>query len=75
MGSTAQDIKIVRRNGDALPESAIKQLKAAVKCDVLFKGEASEEAYLAAIDRFNKGGIQEAVGILHLFVYFRLIVR
>ena len=63
MGSLAQDVKIVRRNGEALPESAIKQLKAAVKCDVLFKGEASEELYRAAIDRFNKGAIQEAVGV------------
>lgn len=64
MGSIAQNIKIVRLNGEVLPEQAIKQLKAAVKCDVMFKGEAEEEAYLAAIDRFNKGRIQEAVYIL-----------
>ena len=57
----AQNIKIVRRNGEALPETAIKELKVAVKGDVLFKGEAEEEVYRAAIDRFNKGGIQEAV--------------
>jgi hypothetical protein len=64
MGSVAQDIKIVARNGDVLPESAVKQLKSAVTCEVLLKGEASEEAYLAAIDRFNKGVIQEAVSLL-----------
>jgi hypothetical protein len=64
MGSTAQDIKVVNRKGDILPESAIKELKSAVKCDVLIKGEAGEEAYHAAIDRFNKGGIQEAVSVM-----------
>lgn len=64
MGSVAQDIKIVSHEGEILPESAIKELKSAVKCEVLFKGEASEEAYLAAIDRFNKGGIQEAVSLI-----------
>lgn len=64
MGSMAQNIKIARRNGEALPETAIKELKAAVKGEVLFKGEAEEEVYRAAIDRFNKGGIQEAVRTL-----------
>jgi hypothetical protein len=61
MGSIAQDIKILRRNGEVLPETAIKALKAAVRGEVLFKGKAEEEAYRAAIDRFNKGGIREAV--------------
>jgi hypothetical protein len=69
MGSMAQNIKIVRRNGEALPETAIKELKAAVKGEVLFKGEAEEEVYRAAIDRFNKGGIQEAVRILRFRWY------
>jgi hypothetical protein len=69
MGSMAQNIKIVRRNGEALPETAIKELKAAVKGEVLFKGEAEEEVYRAAIDRFNKGGIQEAVRILRFRRY------
>jgi hypothetical protein len=64
MGSTAQAIKIIRGNGEVLPEQAIKQLRTAVKCDVMFKGEADEEAYRAAIDRFNKGKIQEAVSVL-----------
>jgi hypothetical protein len=69
MGSMAQNINIVRRNGEALPETAIKELKAAVKGEVLFKGEAEEEVYRAAIDRFNKGGIQEAVRILRFRWY------
>lgn len=64
MGSIGTDIKIIRRNGEVLPEQAIKELKSALKCEVLFKGEALEEAYLAAIDRFNKGRIQEAVSIV-----------
>jgi hypothetical protein len=58
MGS---QLHIVGRNGQVLPSEAILQLKDAVKCEVLFKGEASEENYLAAIDRFNKAAIQEAV--------------
>ena len=61
MGSIVQEIKIVSRKGEILPESAIKKLKSMVKCEVLVKGEASEETYLAAIDRFSKGRIQEAV--------------
>ena len=71
MSLKSQGIQIVRRNGEVLPESAIKELKAAVKCEVLFKGETEEEVYRAAIDRFNKGGIQEAVR--HLGVGPRII--
>lgn len=63
MGSIAQDIKIVRKNGEVLPETAIKELKAVVKGEVLLKGEATREVYRAAIDRFNKSRIQEAVRI------------
>ena len=63
MGSILQDIRIVRRNGEVLQEQAIKQLKSAVKCEVIIKGEASEGEYLAAVDRWNKGRIEEAVSI------------
>jgi hypothetical protein len=55
---------ILNRNGDIIPESAIRELKSAVKGEILIKGEASDEAYGAAIHRFNEGTIQEAVSIL-----------
>ena len=61
MGSVTQPLNIVRRNGELLPEKAITDLRSAVTGEVIFHGEVSEEAYLAAIDRFNKGHIQEAV--------------
>ncbi len=61
MGS---QLHIVGRSGQVLPSEAIEQLKVTVKCEVLLKGEASEDAYLTAIDRFNKATIQEAVSNL-----------
>jgi len=61
MGSAYQSINIVRRNGETLPEAAIKQLKTSIRGEVLFKGEADEEAYRKAIDRFNKAANAEAV--------------
>ncbi|TAQ85202.1 hypothetical protein B7494_g6476 [Chlorociboria aeruginascens] len=52
------------RNGGELPVIAIEELRSLVKCEVLIKGEAKEEAYVAAIDRFNKACIQEAAIIV-----------
>jgi hypothetical protein len=64
MGSNSQDIKILDRKQHLLPESAIQELKAAVKGEVVIKGEASDEVYRAALDRWNKAWIQEAVSYL-----------
>jgi hypothetical protein len=61
MGSITQDLKILGNNGESPPKTAIKDLKAAVNSEVLLKGEADEEAYRAAIDRWNKGSVKEAV--------------
>jgi hypothetical protein len=61
MGSIAQKINAIRRNGESLPESAIKQLRASVKGEVLFRGDAAEVVYRKAIDRFNKATVTEAV--------------
>lgn len=61
MGSNAQDIKVLNRKRQLLPESAIQELKAAVKGEVIIRGDAPEEVYRAAIDRWNKAWIQEAV--------------
>lgn len=61
MDSNAQDIKILSRKKELLPETAIQELKVAVKGEVLIKGEAPDEAYRAALDRWNKAWIQEAV--------------
>jgi hypothetical protein len=44
-----------------LTQEAVKELKNAVNCGVVIKGEADEERYRAAIDRFNKAWIAEAV--------------
>jgi hypothetical protein len=61
MGSVAKEITITSRKGDLLTQEAVKELKNAVNCGVVIKGEADEERYRAAIDRFNKAWIAEAV--------------
>jgi hypothetical protein len=61
MGSNAQDIKLLNRKQQLLPESAIQELKAVVKGEVIVRGHAPEDVYRAAIDRWNKAWIQEAV--------------
>jgi hypothetical protein len=67
MGSNAQDIKIFSRKQQPLPDVAIQELKATVHGEVIIKGEAPEEVYRAALDRWNKAWIQEAVGYLPTF--------
>ncbi|KUJ10052.1 FAD-binding domain-containing protein [Mollisia scopiformis] len=52
--------RIVIQKGVPLPEAALANLKASVKGEVVIKGEADEVIYRAAIDRWNKAGIQEA---------------
>lgn len=53
--------QIVRQNGEVLPPTAISDLKSKVKSEVLVKGEATEDAYRAAIHRWNEAFITEAV--------------
>lgn len=60
----ASNIHIVCRTGAVLDEDALARLKASVKGEVVIKGEADEDVYRAAIDRWNKAGIDEAVMIL-----------
>ena len=62
MGSNAQEIHILRKNGDILSQGAIKELKSSIKGQVIIKGEGPDDTYRAAIDRFNKACISEAVG-------------
>jgi hypothetical protein len=61
MGSISQKFNIVSRNGKVLSEASIQKLKTSVKGEVVIKGEATEDVYRSAIDRFNKAGIKEAV--------------
>lgn len=61
MGSTGKDIQIFRRNKELLPDSAIKDLKSSIKGEVIVKGEAADDIYRDAIDRWNKVWVQEAV--------------
>jgi len=49
------------KNGELLPLHAIKDLKSLLKCEVLVKGEVPEDAYRAAIHRWNEAYITEAV--------------
>ncbi len=42
-------------------QEVVKELKNIVRCDVVIKGEGSEEVYRAAIHRFHKAWIAEAV--------------
>lgn len=60
MGSIA-NINIVNKSGEKLPESAFADLTTSVKGQVVIKGEAEEDVYRAAIDRYNKAFIAEAV--------------
>ena len=64
MGSVAQEVKIINRRKQILHAAAIQELKTAVQGEVLIKGEAPDEVYRAAIDRWNKACIQEAVSSL-----------
>lgn len=61
MASSTRRIHILRRNHEVLPEAAIQELKDSIGGEVIFKGEAAEEVYRAAINRKNKAWIQEAV--------------
>lgn len=61
MSSTVKEIQIVGRNGEVLSATAVDELKTAFKCETLLRGEAPEETYRAAIERFNKAVIEEAV--------------
>lgn len=53
--------KILLKNGEPLPPEAIEDLKSVLKCEILIKGEVPEEAYRAAIHRWNEAYITEAV--------------
>jgi len=64
MGSNAQDIKILSRKQQLLPEAAFQELKGAVQGEVIIKGKAPDDVYRAALDRWNKAWIQEAVSYL-----------
>jgi len=57
-----QNVQLIAKNGDLLPATAVEELKTSLKCEVLLKGEAPEDTYRAAIDRFNQAVIEEAVG-------------
>ncbi|CZR63147.1 uncharacterized protein PAC_13044 [Phialocephala subalpina] len=56
----ASNVQIVSKKGVVLDAAALTQLKTSVKGEVVIKGEAAKEKYLAAIDRFNKAGVDEA---------------
>ena len=64
MGSNAQDIKVFSRKQQLLPEAAFQELKGAVQGEVIIKGKAPDDVYRAALDRWNKAWIQEAVSYL-----------
>jgi hypothetical protein len=64
MGSIATNINIVSKSGEKLPESAFAELRSRVKGEVVIKGEAEEDVFRAAIDRYNKASISEAVRII-----------
>jgi hypothetical protein len=53
-GSNAQDTNIFSRTQQLLPETAIQELKAAAKGEVIVRGEAPDEVYRAAIDRWKQ---------------------
>lgn len=57
----ASKIQIFSRKGAVLEASILEQIKSSVAGEVVIKGEAAEEVYRAAIDRFNKAGVAEAV--------------
>ncbi len=75
MGSNAQEIKILSRKQQLLPETAIQELKAAVRGEVIIKGEAPDEVYRAALDRWNKAWIQEAVSYLPSFCALNPVIN
>ncbi|KAH8645912.1 hypothetical protein BGZ60DRAFT_424785 [Tricladium varicosporioides] len=60
MGSDTGEARLLRRNAALLPSTAISDLKSAVKCQVVVKGEAPEDIYRAAIHRFNNAVVEEA---------------
>lgn len=55
MGSIAQDIRILQKYREAVSDSAtvIKDLKS-LEYKAFVRGEANEEAYRIAINRFNQ---------------------
>jgi hypothetical protein len=60
MGSV-ENKSILNKKGEILPTSAIEELKASIECEVVVKGEATEDVYRKAIHRFNEAFILEAV--------------
>lgn len=57
--------QVIRKNGELLPLTAIQDLKSQVKGEVLVKGEVPDDAYRAAIHRWNEAYITEA-GSFHI---------
>jgi hypothetical protein len=50
-----------RKNGETLSATAIAELKDTAKCNIVVKGQTSADEYQAAIDRWNRNCIKEAV--------------
>lgn len=63
MALLAQDIKILSKKGHVIPIASIQEFKGSFDCDVVIKDETSEEIYRAAIDRWNKAFVAEAVSL------------
>ena len=59
--------QVIRNNEELLPLTAIQDLKSQVKGEVLVKGEVPEDAYRAAIHRWNEAYITEAVSFHILY--------
>jgi hypothetical protein len=57
----SQNHLLSRKNGETLSVTAIAELKDTAKCNIIVKGQASTDKYQAAIDRWNRNGIKEAV--------------
>jgi hypothetical protein len=57
----SQNPLLSRKNGGPLSVTAIAELKDTAKCNIVVKGQASTDEYEAAIDRWNRNGIKEAV--------------
>jgi hypothetical protein len=47
---------------EAITLEELHHLKQVLACELVIKGEASEEKYNATIDRWNKAYIEKAVG-------------
>lgn len=57
----SQNHLLSRKNGETLSVTAIAELKDTARCNIAVKGQASADEYQAAIDRWNRNGIKEAV--------------